>query len=237
MKKQVSIVIPAFNEEGNLCILIEDLEEILTQVDFSYEIIIVEDNSSDLTGDIADNLARKHDNLSVIHRRGGTNGLGAALIDGSHHAIGRYVIWVMGDLSDDLKTLPNLIHKLEMGYDMVIGSRYMDGGSRGELSRIKAFLSSGYTTICRILFNIPLHDITNAFRVFRKDILMEINSPLSNDYAISPEFTIIAHLEGYKLGEVPTTYFNRRKGKSKFNFFNMGMRYALLFKYRFVRTY
>ena len=96
----------------------------------------------------------------------------------------------------------------------------------------KSILSSGFTSISRIIFGIKVHDITNAFRGFRREIFNSIDIK-SGDFAISPEFAIKAHMRGYMLGEVPTIYTDRTKGKSKFDMMKMGIKYSKLFLLKF----
>ncbi len=156
--------------------------------------------------------------------------MGASLREGTIAANGTFVVWLMADRSDDLDTISKILNRLDEGYDMVFASRYMKGGSRGDLSAVKAFLSSRFTVIARIVFGLKVHDITNAFRGFRKDVFIV---PESNNFAISPELAIKAHLRGLKLAEVPTTYHDRTSGKSKFKMFAMVIEYLKLLRYRF----
>lgn len=134
----------------------------------------------------------------------------------------------MGDLADDTATYLDLINKIKSGYDLVFGSRYMPGGSRGNLDLIKAFLSSWGTRLAQVLFAVSVHDITNAFRGFRKEVFdrLELNS---TGFSISPEFAIKAHLAGFRLGEVPTVYTNRVEGVSSFKLFKMTRNYLQLY--------
>ena len=196
-----------------------------------FEIVIVNDNSSDKTGFLADSYSRKYDNVRVVHRSKGTNGMGAALKEGTKIAKGKYIVWVMADNSDDLNAIPKFVSKLRDNFDMVFGSRYIKGGSKGDLGAFKAILSSGYSFFAGFIFGFKVHDITNAFRAFKKEIFNNIKLE-SNDFAISPEFAIKAHLKRYRLGEVPTTYKNRRAGTTKFRLIRMGAAYCRLFKYR-----
>lgn len=230
---EISLVIPAYNEEANLDSLLESLVNFLKKESLNCEIIVVDDASSDDTGKIADKWAREYRNISALHREKEENGMGAALKEGTKRARGELVLWIMGDRSDDLNTIPQIIEKMREGYDMVFASRYMRGGSRGNLSRLKAFLSSRFTVIARWFFNIPVHDITNAFRVFRKSLFDSIYLE-SDDFAISPELAIKAHLLGFRLGEVPTTYALRWAGETKFRMGKMVIRYLSLLKYRFI---
>lgn len=230
----LSIVIPAHNEGGNLPILIESLLNLAKKEKWSsYEVIIVNDNSTDDTKKIAENFARKYKEIMVVNREKGDNGMGITLVEGTRAAKGDVVIWTMADRSDDINTYPRIIEKLK-DYDMVFGSRYIKEGSKGDLEWNKAFLSSSYTRLARLVFGIKVHDITNAFRGFKKKVFAEIDLK-SKDFAISPEFAIRAHLKDFKLGEVPTTYSNRKAGKPNFKMFKMGIKYLKLFKYRFTK--
>lgn len=223
---ELSIVIPAYNEEENLPSLVEDIDRLGEREGWNYEIVVVDDNSSDSTLKIVRGYAGKIKGLRVIHLSERA-GMGGALKEGSSGSRGEFVFWVMADKADDLNTIPQILNKLKEGYDMVFASRYMKGGSRGDLSPLKAFLSSCYTTITRLVFGIPVHDITNAFRGFRKSIFNQLKLS-SNDFAISPEFAIKAHLKGFTLGEVPTAYSNRKLGQTKFKMLRMMIRYLEL---------
>jgi hypothetical protein len=139
----------------------------------------------------------------------------------------------MGDLADDTSTYADIVQELKSGSDMVFGSRYMPGGSRGNLDPFKAFFSSWGTMLAKLLFGVPVHDITNAFRGFKRNVFEKIKLD-SPGFAISPEFAIKAHLKGFKLGEVPTIYTNRIEGVSSFKLFRMirsylGLYFKLIF--------
>jgi glycosyltransferase involved in cell wall biosynthesis len=228
---KLTVVIPAHNEEGNIAPITDAVLQMFSRHGLDAELVIVDDNSTDRTKKISDSLARKHRNVSVIHRNE-SPGMGNALKAGTNKAHGKYVAWVMGDRCDNIETIPKMVRKLDSGYDMVFGSRYMAGGSSGDLDRFKALSSSGYTVIARLVFGFRVHDITNAFRAFRKSVFSEVEIE-SEDFAISPEFAIKAHLAGFRLGEVPTTYHNRVFGKTKFRMMQMGLRYFGLLRYRF----
>ncbi len=231
---ELSIVVPMYNEEANIMPLLDSLIAFREIRRLDWEIIIVDDGSSDATGRIADGYSREHKNIQVIHRDKGKRGMGLALKDGTRLAKGVMVAWVMGDRADDLTTLSEMVKKLRKGHDIVFGSRYMKGGSRGNLGRFKAFLSSRFTVLARWIFGIPVHDITNAFRAFRKTVFDEV--PLEcDDFAISPEQAIKAYLLNFKLGEVPTTYFDRRAGQTKFEMGRMVFRYLRLLRYKFIK--
>jgi len=224
---RISLVIPCYNEKENLPTLVKNLQNLIERKKLDAEIILVDDNSADSTHDICNMFERKYDNIFAIHRIG-NRGMGGALLDGTKEARGNVVIWVMADLSDDLNTIPKFLKKIKNGYDVVFGSRYMKGGSSGDLSFFKTAASRGFTILSRIFIGIRVHDITNAFRAFRKDVIESIDLK-SNDYAISPEFALKAHLAKFKLAEVPTVYSNRKRGITKFKMFKMSIRYFSVF--------
>jgi len=227
----ISLVIPLYNEEGNIRPLVDSIVELIIKKKWDSEIVLVDDNSNDQTAEIVDNYSKKYDFIVPLHRGQEKKGMGFALIEGTKKANGDIIIWTMGDNSDDINTYHKLINKINEGYDMVFAARYIKGGSRGNLDLFKTFLSSGYSKIASLWYGTNLHDITNAFRAFKKNVFEKCNLK-SGDFAISPEFAIKAHLNGFKLGEVPTTYTNRKKGKSKFKLIDMGIKYISLFKLR-----
>lgn len=230
---KISFVIPFHNEEGNCCKMLNRVISYAQRAKIAFEIIPINDKSSDKTPQILNQYSLKYKGIvRPIHRKGDReekgNTMGKALIEGTRMAKGDIVIWTMGDLADDAKTYQRIIEKLNDGYDMVFGSRYMPGGSRGNLDPLKAFLSSWGTILARILFHIPVHDITNAFRGFHKKVFDEIKLT-STGFSISPEFAIKAYFKGFKLGEVPTVYTNRVEGISSFKLFNMTKSYLRLY--------
>lgn len=228
----VSFIIPLHNEEKNCRPGINRIVNFAKQNNLKYEIIPVDDRSTDETAKVLKEISDKNRNVKPIFRKDDGqekgNTMGKALVLGSKKAKGQFVIWTMGDLADSTKTYKDIIDKLNEGFDLVFGSRYMPGGSRGNLDFLKAYLSSSGTRLARILFRIPVHDITNAFRGFKKNIFSKIKLE-ETGFSISPEFAIKAHLAGFRLGEVPTTYTNRVAGISNFKLFKMTKSYLLLY--------
>ena len=240
---KISFVIPFHNEEKNCLSMLERVVKFAEINKFSYEIIPIDDRSSDNTKSVLTKLSRNNIYIRPIFRNHDQeekgNTMGKALISGTKIASGNIIIWTMGDLADDTDTYLEIIHKINDGFDMVFGSRYMPGGSRGNLDFVKAFLSSWGTILARILFGVQVHDITNAFRGFKKEIFGKIKLE-STGFSISPEFAIKAHLAGFKLSEVPTVYTNRVEGVSSFKLFRMIRSYLSLYlnlflKYKILR--
>ncbi|MBI2010589.1 MAG: glycosyltransferase [Candidatus Chisholmbacteria bacterium] len=227
----VSFVIPFHNEEDNVGPMLERVLKFGEQHRWRFEVVPINDRSNDKTGEILKRYKTRHKNIHPISRHDGGelgNTMGQALKLGTKNAHGRIIIWTMGDLSDDTKTYEAIVAKIQTGLDMVFGSRYMPGGSPGNLSFLKAFLSANGTLLARILFGVPVHDITNAFRGFRKNVFSTLNLA-STGFDISPEFAIKAHQAGFKLGEVPTVYTNRERGIPKFKLWKMTRTYLSVY--------
>ena len=229
---KISFVIPFHNEEKNAGPMIERVTEYATEQKWDFEIVPVDDRSQDGTKEALKQIAAKYNFVHPLYRKTGGNDLGntmgMALLEGSKKANGDIIIWTMGDRSDDPETYGKIVGKIAEGFDMVFGSRYMIGGTWGSLDPTKAFLSSRGTQLAQLLFGISVHDITNAFRGFRSVLLRHI-SLQSTNYDISPEFALKTHLAGYKLAEVPTTYFKRVEGVSNFKLWRMSLSYLVIY--------
>lgn len=229
---KVSFIIPFHNEEKNVVPMVERVIRYGRSQKWLFEIIPVDDRSTDATGHLLRNLNNKYQLVKPIYRKDDGkekgNTMGEALRVGTRAATGSIIIWTMGDMADDCDTYKAIVLKIKSGYDLVFGSRYMPGGSRGTLDQTKATLSSWGTTLAGLLFGLKIHDITNAFRGFRKEVFTSL--PIdSKGFAISPEFAIRAHMAGYRLGEVPTVYTNRVEGVSDFKLIRMMKSYLLLY--------
>lgn len=235
---KISFVIPFHNEEKNCSPMIERVIKYGKKKKLSFEVILIDDRSTDDTRKILKKLSQRYKFVLPVFRKDDGkekgNTMGRALIEGTKASRGDVIIWTMGDLSDDTATYGDIITKLRQSYDMVFGSRYMPGGSRGNLDRLKAFFSSQGTHLARFLFGVPVHDITNAFRGFKREVFDSIKLE-SSGFSISPEFAIKAYLSGFKLGEVPTVYTNRVEGVSSFKLYKMTKSYLKLYISLFYR--
>ncbi len=223
----ISIIVPAHNEEENIPMLIDDLQKMIKKSKLNAEVLIVNDHSTDNTQQVVEEMMKQYRNLRLLNRGSKIRGMGATLKDGVYNAKGEYIVWVMGDASDNLNTIPKFIKKLDSGADIVFGSRYIANASPGDLDHFKMLLSMGFSQLNKFFFRYKVNDITNAFRAFRKDIFYDLDIK-SNDFAISPELALKAHIVGYKLEEVPTIYKDREKGIPKFKVGRMGISYILI---------
>jgi dolichol-phosphate mannosyltransferase len=208
------VIIPTYNEAENVERLIET---ILAQGDF--DVLIVDDNSPDGTGEIADALAERHPNCVAVLHRNGKLGLGTAYRAGFAYALSRgyqHVFEMDADFSHDPKELPALRHELDNA-DVVLGSRYITGGATENWPLARRLLSMGGSKYAALILGLPFHDLTGGFKGFRARVLksLDLAAIQSNGYAFQIEVTYRAQRSGFRIVEHPITFVDRRLGKSK----------------------
>ena len=213
-------IIPTYNEVENLPILISALLSLQLP---NLHILIVDDNSPDGTGELADRLAQEHhEKLRVIHRHG-KEGLGKAYIHGFQSALdqGADMIGMMdADLSHPPDRLPIMIKKLDQA-DVVIGSRYTPGGSVDkDWAFYRKALSWFGNLYARTILNLPIKDVTGGFRLWRRSALEAIpfENTCSSGYVFQVELNYLAKLAGLRFKEIPIYFAERTRGTSKMSF-------------------
>jgi dolichol-phosphate mannosyltransferase len=208
------VIIPTYNERANLPVLIEGLMQ-----HAEVRALVVDDQSPDGTGEIADTLARQYPGrVSVLHRTG-KRGFGRSYIDGMKHAVTEPVdvlCQMDADLSHDPKYLPDLVAALDR-CDLAIGSRYLHGISVVNWPLHRIALSAFANRYIRFITGLSAHDCTSGFRVWRRDALARI--PLdhaeASGYAFLTEMLYAAARHGCRIGEVPIVFVERAEGYSK----------------------
>lgn len=220
---KASIIVPAHNEQDNIAGVIRAIEETLR---FEYELLIVDDHSSDGTCEIVNGLVLEYPNIKLVHNID-HQGFANAIKSGLRNAVTDAVVPVMGDLCDDVRTIETMLVKLKEGYDVVCGSRYIKGGGRFGGSKIKGWASCLAGWSLHFLLGVATHDITNPFKMYRKKVIdsIDIESMRSSSFEISIELALKAYEAGFKFSEVPTVYRERTKGNSSFNTIKMIPRY------------
>ena len=213
--RKILIIIPTYNEKENIELLTKEVLEVLPQT----HILIVDDNSPDGTGDIADNLCAANDHIHVIHGKE-KGGLGTAYIRGFHYAIENAYDVVMqmdADFSHQPKYLPEMLRELEEGYDLVIGSRYIKGGDTENWGFGRKFISKGGNLYSRTILGIKPKDITAGFKCFRREVLenIEIDEIISRGFGFQIEVNYRVTLRKYKIGEIAIVFPDRVRGDSK----------------------
>jgi glycosyltransferase involved in cell wall biosynthesis len=211
---KTAVIIPTYNESDNIVTLVE---EILGLQAIAY-IIVVDDNSPDGTGQMADELAKQYQKVHVIHRPGKL-GLGTAYIAGFQFALTLPTDCIMtmdADFSHHPRYIPSLIAQTNV-YDLSIGSRYVDGGGTINCNLWRRFLSRTSNTIARLPLGLQAHDCTAGFRCYRRQVLeaIDLDSIFSSGYSFLVEMLYRCQQLGYRVGEVPIIFENRRQGASK----------------------
>lgn len=221
---KLTVVVPVHNEEENIFDVISKVEADLR---LPFELIVVNDYSVDNTASIVGDLANKYNNIILINNKLDP-GFANAIKTGLYNATGEAIVPVMGDLCDDLKIIPVMLEKVLQGYDVVCGSRYVEGGARLGGSKLKGFLSAFAGWSLHKLLGIPTHDIANAFKMYRKEAIDSINIE-AKGFEVSMELPLKAYYAGFKITEVPTVWREREKGKSNFRMFNLVPNYLKLY--------
>ena len=220
----LTIIIPAFNEADSLSLLLKRLAEVLEHLPCRSEVIVIDDGSTDGTKPLLLREESRTEWLRVLTWDKNL-GMGAALKHGTSRAAYPIVAWVMADRADRLGDLLPMRQRILDGADLVVASRAATSGSYGDFVGPKAVGSRSYSWCASRLLGIPIHDLTNAFRAFRREAYDRL--VLSrNDFAISPEMVFRASALGLRIEEIPTVYSYRKKGMSNFRVLQMGLVYG-----------
>jgi dolichol-phosphate mannosyltransferase len=209
------IVTPTYNEKDNLPRFVSAVREAFPEAD----LLIVDDNSPDGTGDIADALAAKDDHVKVMHRAGKL-GLGTAYIQafqrGMAEGYDRF-FEMDADLSHDVRYLPAFVRALDEGADVVIGSRNIPGGGVEGWGLGRHVLSKGGSLYSRMILGLGVKDLTSGYKAFTRRALeaIDIGSVHSNGYSFQIEMNFRAVHKGMKVTEVPIVFVDRTAGASK----------------------
>jgi len=208
---RLSIISPTLNEAECVPRLVEELEHALG--DINYEILIVDDNSPDGTWEVAQNISLTHPRVKSL-RRMQNPGLGAAVIEGFSAAEGDVLACIDADLQHDPLILARMLEELQLGADIVVGSRHVDGGSTGEWNRLRRAQSWVANKMAQLLLGVRLKDpMSGYFLVWRKDFY-EIRERL-NGKGFKILLEILSNLHAAKIKEIPYTFRPRVQGQSK----------------------
>jgi dolichol-phosphate mannosyltransferase len=211
---RVLVIIPTYNE-------IESLEEAVAGVlaHTGYGVLVVDDNSPDGTGALADRLAADNPGSVIVMHRTAARGLGRSYLDGFRHALetdAQLICQMDADLSHDPKYLPQMVAKAE-NHDLVLGSRYLQGVSVANWPLRRLILSIGANRYVRLITGMKVTDCTSGFRCWRREALAQIDLDAikSHGYAFLTELLYRAHRLGLSIAEVPIIFVERREGRSK----------------------
>ncbi|TML28713.1 MAG: polyprenol monophosphomannose synthase [Actinobacteria bacterium] len=214
------LILPTYNEAENIEALVEAALRVLARaVPEGHRVLVVDDGSPDGTGEIADRLAARHDEVRVLHRARKT-GLGRAYLAGFGMALEQgaaYVLEMDSDFSHDPEDLARLLAAVRGGADLALGSRYVPGGDVPEWHALRRAISRGGCWYAQVVLGLPVRDLTGGFKCFRREVLEAIDLPSvrSEGYAFQIELTYRALRRGFRVVEVPITFHERRQGSSK----------------------
>jgi len=212
---RVWLVLPTYNEADNLDRMVPAVLERLPE---SRRVLVVDDNSPDGTGEIADRLAGEHDDVEVLHRER-KEGLGPAYVAGFKRSLAggaELVVAMDSDFSHDPSYLPRLL-RAAADADLVIGSRYVPGGGVTEWGRVRRAISRGGSRYARSILGLEVRDLTGGFKCYRRAVLeaIDLDTVSSRGYAFQVETTFRAIRAGFRVVEIPIVFRDRREGSSK----------------------
>jgi dolichol-phosphate mannosyltransferase len=207
------VCLPTYNERENLEAMVHALEPL------GVSVLVIDDNSPDGTGEIADRLAGELDFVSVLHREQ-KEGLGPAYIAGFRRALAdgaELILELDCDFSHDPADVPRLIAACESGADVALGSRYVPGGGTENWGLGRRIVSWGGSFYARLLLGVGIHDLTGGFKCYRRHVLetIDLDAIGSKGYAFQIEITYRALRKGFRLVEVPIRFAERTAGRSK----------------------
>jgi dolichol-phosphate mannosyltransferase len=207
------VCLPTYNERENLERIVDAL------ADKGVSVLVIDDNSPDGTGELADRLAEENDHVEVLHRPR-KDGLGPAYLAGFQRALADpevgLVLEMDADFSHDPADVPRLV-AAAADADLVLGSRYVEGGSIGNWGRVRRFISSGGSWYARVLLGVGIRDLTCGFRCYRREVLetIDLGAIDSRGYAFQIEGTYRTLRAGFRVVEIPIRFVDREHGGSK----------------------
>jgi dolichol-phosphate mannosyltransferase len=210
------VIVPTYNEREN----IERLTRELLALPVLPDVIVVDDNSPDGTGELGDRLAEESGGRVWVIHRAGKQGLGTAYLAGFDLAVTRgaeLVCTMDADFSHNPRYVPAMVDKIAEGYDLVIGSRYVRGGGATGCQLRREVFSWAANSFARLLLSLRAHDTTAGFRCYRREVLerIPVNEIKASGYSFLIEMLYRVQRAGFRVGEVPIVFENRRLGKSK----------------------
>lgn len=208
------VCLPTYNERQNLTSLVEEVLDTAP-----VDVLVIDDNSADGTGRVADLLVKKHPGRVFALHRGRKLGLGTAYVEGFRFGLARgysLLFEMDADFSHQPRYLPELMRAAET-HDLVLGSRYVDGGGTENWGAWRKALSRGGALYSRAILDLPVKDPTTGFKCFRREVLdaVDLSTVTTTGYAFQIELTWRAYQLGFRIKEIPIVFYERENGKSK----------------------
>jgi dolichol-phosphate mannosyltransferase len=232
---KLSVVIPAHDEAESIAQTVEGVRAALRTAGIDYEIVVIDDASTDGTLGIVQALAADGDVRAFRSHYPG--GFGHAVRAGLDRFAGDAVVVLMADGSDDPRDVVLYYRVLEAGYDCAFGSRFMPGGGVVDYPRVKLVMNRIVNAGIRVLFRHGYNDTTNAFKAYKRDVIETIQPLFSQHFNLTVEMPLKAIIRGHTFAVVPTTWRNRTAGESKLAMREMGSRYLFIVLYAFLEAH
>lgn len=234
---KLSIVLPAYNEEGSIEETLRTLYAKLQEEHIDHEIVVVNDNSKDNTLRLLSTIQETIPSL-VVHTNLGPNGFGYAIRYGLERFQGDCVAIMMSDLSDDPADLVAFYRKMVAeNLDCVFGSRFIRGGATYDYPKHKYLINRFANSLIRLLLGMSYNDSTNAFKLYKKNTILGLKPFLSAHFNLTIELPLKAIIRGYSYGVLPNSWRNRKAGESNLKIKEMGSRYLFILLYVIIEKY
>ncbi|MDR1884615.1 MAG: glycosyltransferase [Prevotella sp.] len=230
----LDIVVPVYNEGGNIEKLLNEIEE---KVRARKRIVIVYDFDEDDTLEVISSIKHKYSfSITLVKNRFG-RGVLTAIKTGLKLSQAEYALVTMADLSDSMECVDKMYELAQQGNDLVCGSRYMRGGQQTGGPFLKKILSRLAGVSLRYLTNIPTHDVTNSFKLYKRTIIDRFEIESEGGFEIGMELAVKTFVHGFKIVELPTTWNDRTVGKSNFKMWRWMPRYLHWYIYCIKNTW
>jgi dolichol-phosphate mannosyltransferase len=233
---KLSVVIPAHDEADSIGSTLVELTAVLDGADLDYEVLVVDDASTDGTSEAVRQFAAENPRVRC-HLSHNPPGFGYTVRAGLDLFRGEIVAVVMADGSDDPHDLLTYVEVIARGYDCAFGSRFVRGASVQDYPRFKLVLNRLVNTGIRLLFRSGYNDTTNAFKAYHRDVIETVQPLFSNHFNLTVEIPLKAIVRGHSYQVVPIAWRNRREGESKLSLQEMGSRYAFIVLYAFLERH
>ena len=227
---KLSVVIPARDEEGAVGQTVSEIVTALARAEIPYEIVVVDDGSTDQTAARVLELAERCADVRLVTNTG-PHGFGLAVRAGLAQAAGDAIAVMMADGSDSPADLVRYYRKLEEGYDCAFGSRFIHGSKIVDYPVHKLAINRMANWFIRVLFRLRFNDITNAFKCYRREAIEGMQPLISPHFNLTVEMPLKAIVRGYSYAAVPISWTNRKFGISKLKIKEMGSRYLFIVLY------
>lgn len=213
---KVTIVLPMYNEEDNAPLMLDHLSLVRKKIKVDINILAVNDGSTDKTEEVLKDLEKAYSYLQIISYPK-NQGLGGALRTGISEAVKKgadTLLFMDADLTHNGMDIPKFLEKIEAGYDLVLGSRYVPGGKMVGVPFLRVLISQVGNLAGRLLLGVRAKDLTSGYRAVKKEVFQKVTLE-ENGFGIQLEETVKASAAGFKIGEVPIILTTRRFGSSK----------------------